>query len=235
MKKLEETGKVREVPKDFHEQQAQHWDLRYGGMVKDRNKWMAMAFMSFFLSIVLAIGYIKTVSDGKYIPYMITAGELGTAVSLKPASRVGSINHRMIEATLGRFIYCFRTVSIDKGTLKHNVDELYSMLNSEDPAYNKLTQHFRDSKNDPYKRAKTMVTSIDISSVMNMPSGEWIVKWREDVFTRKGKLLPDLSGTYQAIISVIVIPASINNEEEMRLPNPLGIYVRDISWKKEKN
>lgn len=231
MKNLGEENKVRSIPKDFWEQQAIHWDLRYGGMAKNLKQMTLIAILSLCVCIILGIGYIKTVSEGKYIPYIVQVDKLGAAVSYKPAERIDEVSSRIVEATLGRFIYCFRTVSIDKRTLKLNIDELYSFLNTNDPAYNKVTQFFR--KNDPYKRAAKIVTSIDITSVMHMPSGEWVLKWREDVFTRKGKLVPAKSATYQAIITVIIVPSAINNEKDMNLSNPVGIYVRDISWQKE--
>ncbi len=233
MKKLEQTDKVRAIPKDFFESQAAHWDLRYGGKDKDKNLWRLTAIIALLTALIAVTGYVKLASEGKYIPYIVQLDKLGTAVSYNPASRIKEVDHRVLEATLGRFVYCFRTVSIDKRTLKVNVDELYSYLNGNDPAYNKLTQYFSEPKNDPYKRAEKIVTSIDITSVMQIPSGEWVIKWRETAFTRKGKMLPAISGTYQAIINLIVVPSSINNEKDMNLKNPLGIYIRDISWQKD--
>lgn len=235
MEQLGKTNEVRELPKDFQERQASHWDLRYGGKERDKKRWMFMAFGVVAICIILAIGYVKQVSEGKYIPFMVTDGEHGSAVAVRPASRINSVPKRMVGKTLSRAIYCFRTVSIDKRVLQLNISELYSYLNETDPAYNKLTQHLSKKKNDPYKRAIKVVTSIDFTSVMQMASGEWIIKWQENTFTRKGKLIPSQSGRYQAIINTIIVPASITNEKDMDLLNPLGIYIRDITWQKELN
>jgi len=233
MKKLEKTNEVRVIPTDFFEQQAAHWDQRYGGMARDKKMWMLVGIIALMVLVIIGIGYVKQVSEGKYIPYIVEVDKVGESVSYKPAERISSVDQRIVEATLGRFIYCFRTVSIDKRTLKVNIDELYSLLNQKDPAYNKITQHFGKAENDPYKRAVTSVTSIDITNIMKMPSGEWILKWNENVFTRKGKLQPAKSGHYQAIVNTIIVPSSINNEKDMNLLNPIGIYIRDISWQQE--
>lgn len=233
MKKLEETSEIRKIPKDFQEQQALHWDLRYGGLAKDRAMWRTVALVCLLITGITVVGYINTVSKGKYIPYIVEVDKLGTAVSYKPADRVRNVDHRILEATLGRFVYCMRTVSMDRRTLKVNIDELYSFLNPNDPAYHKVTDHFRNEKNDPYKRAEKIVTSVEVTSVMKMPSGEWVIKWQEDVFTRKGKIIPALSGGYQAIITLMLVPSSVNNEKDMNLSNPVGIYIRDINWQKE--
>lgn len=235
MSKLGETNQVREIPKDFQERQAAHWDLRYGGKEKDKKNWRQFAFLVMILCLMLAGGYIKQVSEGKFIPYMIEDGPHGTAISVKSASRVHSITERMVGKTISRAVYCFRTVSIDKRTMQMNVEELYSYLNVEDPAYRKITEYLKNPKNDPYKRAAKVVTSIDFKAVIPIPSGEWMVKWRESTFTRKGKLIPEQSGDYQAIINTIIVPSSIDNEEKMDLLNPLGIYLRDITWQKELN
>jgi type IV secretion system protein VirB5 len=233
--KLNKTTVVREVPKDFQEIQANHWDKRYGGLAKDRNMWRMAGFGAIGIAAILAVGYVQNVNRGKFIPYMIEMGKEGQYISTQPASRIKELDVKVVEHTLKKFIYNLRTVSIDKMSLKVNIDELYSFLNVNDPAYTKLTQHFSNPKNDPYKRAARIVTTVKIKTAMKMPSGEWVIKWREDVFTRKGKPIAPLSGDYQAILTTMIVPATIDNEKDLDKANPFGIYVRDISWQRELN
>lgn len=233
MKKLSST-KVKTVPETFGADQDKQRDDRYGSLARDRDHWRIAGLGMIIICIVLSFGYVNQVREGKYIPFMITPGELGTAVVVQPASRVKGIPEKIIVASLGRIIYTLRTVSVDSGITQAHIIELYSFLNKADPAYNKINTYMQDPKNDPYIRAKNVVVQVSVLSVIHMDSGEWLVEWREDVHSREGVRLPELSGSHQAVISLLLKPASVSNDQELRINNPLGIYVRNITWQQEK-
>ena len=85
----------------------------------------------------------------------------------------------------------------------------------------------------PSARAVTETVSIEILSVIPQTPDTWQVDWMESVRDRQG-IMKDKPFRMRALVTVYTVPATPQTTEEQVRNNPLGIYVRDFSWSKQK-
>jgi len=114
------------------------------------------------------------------------------------------------------------------------VFRLYSMLNANDPATAKANEWLNGTaESSPFARAVTETVSIEILSVIPQTPDTWQVDWMESVRDRQG-IMKDKPFRMRALVTVYTVPATPQTTEEQVRNNPLGIYVRDFSWSKQK-
>lgn len=216
---------------DIYEESRRVWDLRYGGYIKSRNLWRIVALITSGIAFVSVCGIAYIGSQSKFIPYIVEVDKLGKSAAIRPVKKITRINERVVQSVLASFVVNLRTVSVDINSINVSLEKLYSHINREDPAFSKVTKYMKSSEGDPYSKAQKMVVSVAIKNVLKISDNSWRIEWIEESNERNG----DLIGVkkYQAIATIIIVPSEIENDKYFSLLNPLGIYVRDLSWQEE--
>ena len=204
------------------------WNEHVGTMVSAKQTWQIIGLISLMITLAAVGGVIFVSSQSKFIPYIVEVDKLGQISAAGPMTATTSYDPRVMRAFLGRFIADWRMVSPDASVQRTAVLEIYNHLTGDTPGAVKLNEFYNDEKLNPFKRAeKTMVTA-DIRTILQDPNGSWVIEWKETVRDRDGTTTAITH--WKAILAVFVANSSDSLTAEQMQRNPLGIYIKDISW-----
>jgi type IV secretion system protein TrbF len=180
------------------------------------------------LAGVAGITYVG--SKSKYVPYVIEVDKLGEAVAVGPAQLAAPADPRVVRASLASFVSSARLVTPDVALQREAIFRVYGMLQTKDPATNKLNEFYNGSKEaSPFARAAKITVNTDIGSVLPISATSWQVDWEETTRDRDGSLV-NKPVHMRATLEVYILPLSTHAKESDIQRNPLGIYVHDYSW-----
>lgn len=203
------------------------WNERYGSYISRARNWRLIALISSASLLLAVCGLFYMGTQNKLIPYIVEVDKLGNALPVKLATQIHQTDDRVIKAMLARFIVNVRSVMVDSTAQKRAVVDAYGMLSSSDPATAALNEYFQ-SGNSPFERAKFEVVNIEISSVLPISGQTWEIEWVEQVRDRNGKAVDQFSMKAAATIAF-----SPPEDDRSILKNPIGLYIKELSWSKQ--
>ena len=210
------------------------WDDRTSSIVSSRNMWQLLGILSLMIALAGVGGIIYIGSQSRFVPYVVEVDKLGQAAAVAPAQLAAAVDPRVVHAAVASFISDLRLVTPDVALQRKAVFRLYSMLSANDPATAKANEWLNGTaESSPFARAVKETVSIEILSVIPQTPDTWQVDWLETVRDRQGVML-DKPFRMRALVTVYTVPATPQTTEEQVRNNPLGIYVRDFSWSKQK-
>ncbi len=201
------------------------WLERYGDYISQAHNWRVFALSCVALLGVSLLGNVIQAKQFKVVPYVVALDELGNTHSAGVAQNLTSeVPKRVIQAEISNYISNWRNVTADADLQKRMLTRLIAF--SADPTKEILQDWF--NSNNPYKRAETMLVSVDLKGLPQQVSqNAWRVEWTEKEKNRQGKTLQEIQ--YEATITVAILPPE--TEEEI-LANPLGVMIADIYYNK---
>jgi len=210
------------------------WNDHTASMVSSRNMWQLLGILSLMIALAGVGGIIYIGSQSRFVPYVVEVDKLGQALAVAPAQQAAAVDQRVVHAAVASFISDARLVTPDVALQRKAVFRLYSMLSANDPATAKANEWLNGTaESSPFARAVTETVSIEILSVIPQTPDTWQVDWMESVRDRQG-IMKDKPFRMRALVTVYTVPATPQTTEEQVRNNPLGIYVRDFSWSKQK-
>ena len=210
------------------------WNDRTSSIVSSRNMWQLLGILSLMIALAGVGGIIYIGSQSRFVPYVVEVDKLGQAAAVAPAQLAAAVDPRVVHAAVASFISDLRLVTPDVALQRKAVFRLYSMLSANDAATAKANEWLNGTaESSPFARAVTETVSIEILSVIPQTPDTWQVDWMESVRDRQG-IMKDRPFRMRALVTVYTVPATPQTTEEQVRNNPLGIYVRDFSWSKQK-
>ena len=229
----EESGKktkVNPVSENPYLSARRTWNERVGSLVSSRQTWQFIGILSLLIALTAVAGLIYIGQQSRFIPFVVQVDKLGQPLAAGPVTRARNVDPRIISYQLGTFIRNARTVTTDTTIQRGLVMDLYSMVRVKDPAAAFLNEWLtKKGWESPFERAKEMTVEVEISSVLQRSNDTWQVNWVETERERSGKHLRDPL-QMEASLTVVVMPPSSQTDEEQMRRNPLGIYVKEMSW-----
>ena len=201
----------------------ERWHEEWARHVYERNLWQKVAFISLGLNVLAVLGMCWFGSQTKIVPYIVEVDKLGAATAVQRADTPMFANVPNIKAHLARWIENTRSVYTDVAAEKKAVNQAYSSVNNNSPAFNMLNDYF--TKNEPFKRAETESVTVQVESVQPISEKTWRIEWQEDHKDRNGGLISHQE--QQATVTLVINPPT---DEATILVNPLGIYIDSFSW-----
>jgi len=199
------------------------WNERYGEYIVQASNWRLVALISSFIALLAVIGVVWIGSQSKFIPYIVEVDKLGQSVGVSPASQVQNYDERVIKFSLAEFITNFRSLYPDKEVQKKYILNVYKYLSSSYPAYTMINQHYKNRP--PF--GQELSVQVEVSTVLDRKENTWQVDWSENSFDTMGNLRA--KDNYRALIHISFVPPT---QESQIIKNPLGIYIKDISFQK---
>jgi type IV secretion system protein VirB5 len=205
------------------------WNDHVGSQIAARRMWQIAALAALMIVLAAVGGIIQIGSQSKYIPYVVEVDKLGQHVAAGPVHATNKADPRVIGAAVAAFVQDARLVTPDVAVQRSAVLRLYSRLNPNDPAIQKMNEWLNgDEEKTPFKRATKEMVSTEIKSVLPQSQDTWQVDWEEIIRDRKGVL--QTKKNMRAMVTVYISTNDSHQTEKERRMNPLGIYVRDFSW-----
>jgi len=190
--------------------------------------WQRMAFVLSIALIVSISSNIFTIKKAHIIPYIVEVDNLGRAEAVSEAKEVPLNDERIVKAFVYQYIDMARSVITDPEALRKDLTQVYQE-SIKSVQSNFLDDYYKD--NNPFDYAqKTGTRHIELLVFLKEAENTYSVEWREIERNYDNQVLGE--SHYKALITVIQIPHT--NEDQYREDplNPFGLYVTSLSWSK---
>lgn len=200
----------------------------YTDPVEQKNTQVTVLVM---VILVLSLGLVALASALIYNtyfnapkPYVVEIDDVGRASYGGPVFEVTDLT-KYTPAQVAGFIENWRTITADNVLQKTNIKNMYCMLNTKTSARSSLNDYFKNPKNNPFELNRSVSQSIQIRTVLKVSDATWTAEWVETVRKHTGSVVGEPT-TYKA--NMTVVPGELASD--CYYANPLGIFVKDISW-----
>lgn len=211
------------------------WNDHTRGVAASRQMWQIFGILSLLIALAGIGGMIHVGSQSKFVPYVVEVDKLGETALVNRADKAGPVDPRVIKASVAAFIANARTVTPDAELQRKSIFGVYAMLSPTDPATQKMNEWFNASdESSPFVKATKIMVNIDNVTVLQHTPETWQVDWLETTRDRQG-VVKDQPVFMRALVTVYVVEQTPATTEEQMQNNPLGIYVRDVSWTRLQN
>lgn len=211
------------IPETPYQRAGQAWDDRIGGARAQAANWRLMALGLLGVCSGLSVGLVWMSARGTVIPWVVEVDRLGQAQASAPAVQGYRPTDPMIAWTLARFIEDVRGLSADPVVLGEGWRRAYDFTN--DAGATALSDYARGA--DPFAQIGKAQVSVEVTSVVRASPDSFRVAWTERRYVG-GQLAS--TERWSGILTLVLTPP--RTPEGLR-KNPLGIFIRSISWSKE--
>ncbi|HAW6249031.1 TPA: conjugal transfer protein TrbF [Legionella pneumophila] len=230
LKKLSQKSKKEALTDNPYLNAKRAWNVHTAGLMKSLQVWQLVGLSSLLITLAAVGGLISIGSQSKFIPLVFQQDANGNTLSVTRADRVGQPSIDDYRAAAAHFIENIRMVSADVELQKKAVFQVYSYLNQNDAALNKVQEFYNDKqRSNPFERAAREVVNIEIRSVLQESENTWQVDWVETVRNRDGTV-KEKSSVMKAMVTMYQDNELNDISSESILKNPHLIYVRDFNW-----
>ena len=191
-----------------------------------KRNWQVLAYMT-TAALVLSIGCnYYTVSKAHIVPYIVQVDDLGRAIATTEGKEVTVTDERVIKAFVYQYIDNARSIVSDKDSLTKNIGQVYNE-SIKSVQINFLNDYYK--QNDPFVYAQKKGTR-HIEPIIFLREGEntYSVEWKEIERDYENQMISDTH--YKALISIVQIPHTNEDQYRENPLNPFGFYVTSLSW-----
>ena len=193
-----------------------------------KKNWQRMAFVLGVGLVISIASNILTINKAHIIPYVVQVDNLGRALATTEAKEVPLNDERIIKAFVYQYIDQARSVISDPESLRNNLSQVYQ------DSIKSLQINFLDvyyKENNPFDYAQNKGTRhVEFLVFLKEAEHTYSVEWREIERNYDNQVLGEAH--YKALISVIQIPHTNEDQYRENPLNPFGLYVTSLSWSK---
>jgi type IV secretion system protein VirB5 len=214
-----------QIKSAFHKGQTV-WDNRLGNSRIQAKNWRIYALIAMSLNFVLAIGLtIQSLKSNVEPMYVRINGDSSTEV-VAPRKVTYAPQQPEIEYFIQKFVMNIRSVPLDVVMAKKNYTEAYAYLTN--VGAQQLQQMFAKTGDNPASKLGQSTINVTIKSVLAQTKDTYQVQWIEDNYDLTGNLIEsnNMTGLFTLMMK---LPAT---KQELMV-NPLGIYLKNITWSKD--
>lgn len=210
------------------------WNDHVGSVITAKQTWQFIGVLSMLIALAAVGGVIYIGSQSKFIPYVIEVDKFGQVQSMGAISETTVADTKVVGATVANFIENSRLVTPDVSLQSRAIFDIYAHLYADSPAVAKMNEYLGEkSETNPFVRARTVMVSIDITSVMPQTPDTWQIDWLETIRNRQGTIVGEPQ-QMRALVTVFTATDTLGMTEEHMRYNPLGIYIKDFTWSQLK-
>lgn len=194
------------------------WDERYGDALARAKNWRMAAFASLAIAGIAVLGITYIGAQSKIKPFVVALDRMGNPVAMAQPVTGGAISQRIVEAQVANWLWNARSVLADASAQKVLINRVYDMVGSDAASY--LSQYY--SAHPPFG----FVTNVTITSVLPISKDTFQVNWDET------KVLNGQNQPVQHWKANITTgqDEKLADNPQVMLNNPLGLFIRNISW-----
>lgn len=199
------------------------WNERYGSHIKQAFVWRIVALLSIFTTLISVAGLTYVSSKSQIVPYIVSLDRAGRVTGVRKATSSTKINTRTIKYLMANFIKNLRTVYPDAEIMRDQIFEVYRFLDGGSSARAFIDKFYQD--HSPFARMQKGKVDVSIESIIVVSTNTWQIDWIESQYDRKGNFTKRVR--YRGIMSIAF---SEPKTEKDIINNPIGLYVKEISW-----
>lgn len=214
------------APLALGEAEKRHWDERWGAVIEAKNGYRLACWFLATGMIVAGVGNLyqmaRPLPPGKIVYVDMSGRVLATSTGTEKPSTLAT--PQIIETRLEDWINEARSVSSDDAVRRKLFGRVFDSVGSGSPADLFLNAYYRKDGLDPGIRAQKETVEVQVDPVLARSDKTFEVEWMEIVRALDGTKQSE--DRYRAIITVALGQPGEN------MANPLGIYIREVSWAK---
>ncbi|HQT25307.1 MAG: VirB8/TrbF family protein [Burkholderiales bacterium] len=197
------------------------WDERYGDSLSRARNWRIAAIIAMGVAGVAVAGAAYIGAQSKVEPFVVAIDSLGNPIAMARPSSAGDVSVRIIQAQVANLIWNARTILSDQAAQKVLLARVYAFLSTDSSAY--LNDYYKT--HSPFSGDGSTV-NVEINSVLPISRDSYQVNWTESRFQSSQ---PMGSSHWKASVT-IGIDKKLADKPRMSIDNPLGIYIKSITW-----
>ena len=194
------------------------WDERYGDVLARAHSWRLVALAALGVAVIAVLGAVHVASQSKIEPYVVALNTLGDPLVPVTAASGAAVTRRILTWQVAEWIYNARSVLSDR-TAEQDIikGRVFPMASKSVAGY--LNAWY--SAHPPYGPP----VRVKITSVLPITANTFQINWQQatDVAGVRTKTF------WQANVVTGIDPKLVSSGNEL-LSNPLGIFVKDLSW-----
>ena len=211
----------------------------FGDLARARRNWQLVAFGALGIAAVMSVGFVTLATQARITPYVVEVDRLGRARAFAPAERIATADQRVVTSAVAGWVRDIRTVVADPVAQQDMVRRAYAFVDQGTAAW--LDAYFTDPVRDPRELAATLSRTIEVTSVLPLPSGTesrsrdggpaanapttWKVTWLETDYPRGGG--PVTTAAWEGYLTTRQTPPATSDRMEA---NPLGLFITSVNW-----
>lgn len=196
---------------------------RYLHLANEKRNWQLTAGLSLLLASVLTVALVYQSGQRKEYAYVVEVDDLGVARYIRDLPQETIQNPYIVQAQVARFIRDIRTVTTDGAAWRNQLNESYALCLRDAQTY--IKNDFDQTKPAALIQKGMSVFPHRIR-VEAKSATEFRVYWIEEA-QQQGAPLPEAH--WEATVHVELTPPAELTAAQRAL-NPLGIWIRNISW-----
>jgi len=211
------------VPETPYQKASQVWDERIGSARVQARNWRLMALGCLALSFATSGALIWRSLQSTVTPYIVEVDETGAAKAIGPATEPYTPSDAQIAHHLAGFISSVRSLSIDPVVVRENWLKAYTFAGP--AAATTLSEYARD--NDPFAAIGRRSRAVEVISIVRVSGDSFQGRWIEKTY-ESGALTG--ATRFTGVFTITIQPP---RDAETLRANPLGLYVRALSWSED--
>jgi type IV secretion system protein TrbF len=187
------------------------------------------------ISFILGLALIMSISSNIYaikkahvVPYIVEVDHVGRAMATHEAKELPLNDQRILKAFVYQYIDMARSVISDPEALRKNLTQVYQ------ESVKSVQTNFLDGyykENNPFDYAQNKGTKhVEMLVFLKEAENTYSVEWREIERNYENQLLGE--SHHKALVTVIQIPHTNEDQYRENPLNPFGLYVTSLSWSK---
>lgn len=211
------------------------WRDRYAQMANSHIWLMILTTLAVIIALGCTASAISTANRSHYVPYVIAVDNHGVAISSGFAKQMTKTNDKVIGATLSQFVAATRSVTVDVAYLRNNITWAYAHLKRETQAYSYIDSWYSGATGvkNPVERAAEEIVNVRVISILKQTEKTYALEWIETSTSPNGQQSkPDIVMTGFFTIDFDLAPNA--NDITGVINNPLGLYIKSMSWARKE-
>jgi type IV secretory pathway TrbF-like protein len=193
-----------------------------------KQNWQRITFILGCVLIISVTSNIFTINKAHVVPYIVQVDNLGRALATGGVKEISLNDERIIKSFTYQYIEMARAVISDPEALRKNLAQVYSE-SIKSVQSNFLDPYYKD--NNPFDYAQNKGTRhVELLVFLKEAENTYSVEWREIERNYDNQILAE--SHYKALISVIQIAHTSEDQYRENPLNPFGFYVTSLSWSK---
>ena len=200
------------------------WDDRYFNMARANKQLQIALYAMLGLVVIFAFLMVREANKVKVTPFVVEMNDT-VPIAIKEMSAGAPNDKRIILFALEQFIVNARSILSDETAERALLEKVYAYASDRGVTF--LNDYYQE--NDPFERAATHTTSIDIVNVLQVSDKTYQITWDE---TGRDSHSGRVISKSRYIGDVTYKMGEV--DKRFIKDNPFGLYVSDMSWSQNK-
>ncbi len=197
------------------------WDERYGDALSRAKTWRIAALSAIGVAALAVMGVAYIGAQSKIQPFVVAIDSMGSPVAIARPTGGSAVSQRIIVSQIANWVWNARTQLSDPSAQKVLIDNVYSLSSADTAKY--LNEYYKE--HNPFG-SDGAVTHVNVTSVLPVSENTYQITWVENN-AQPGKTAT--TQNWKANLTV-GIDQKLADKPEVILSNPLGIYIKSLTW-----